>query len=106
MTPERFDRIVNDRLAKIKTVLTSKSKEYASDSDRLYNFKAGARIDGETSEECLWGYFKKHLVSVMDLVDGKRELTDSAIDEKIGDCINYLILLEAVFLERIEGEEI
>ena len=43
---------------------------------------------------------QKHLVSVMDLVHGKLKSEPVMVDEKIGDMINYLILLEAVLKEE------
>ena len=37
-----FDKIVQDTITSITTVLTSKAKEYADDTDRLHNFKVAA----------------------------------------------------------------
>ena len=57
---------------------------------------------GGSREKALIGMLAKHLVSVLDMVDsfGKEDLpTTSFIDEKIGDSINYLILLEAMLKE-------
>ncbi|MBE9592101.1 MAG: hypothetical protein IMF19_01345, partial [Proteobacteria bacterium] len=49
----------------------------------------------------------KHIVSVFDLVqwaDTEGDmLTEAVIDEKIGDTINYLILLEGLLLRRMES---
>jgi hypothetical protein len=45
----------------------------------------------------------KHDVSILDIVDdiyADMFVEDGVIDEKIGDAINYLILLKAVLLER------
>jgi len=42
----------------------------------------------------------KHLVSVFDLIEGRIPTSQEMIDEKIGDMINYLILLEAVLKEK------
>jgi len=39
-------------------------------------------------------------VSVIDIVEGKRDFDGQILDEKIGDAINYLILLEAVLVEK------
>jgi hypothetical protein len=99
MTTEKFDEVINYRLNECKRILIEKAKEYAKgDEDRLHNFNKAAEITGESREKCLFGFALKHLVSVMDIVkevnEGKipkRELTS----EKIGDLINYLLLLEA-----------
>jgi hypothetical protein len=50
-------------------------------------------------QEALWGMALKHLISVMDLVAGRLPASKATVDEKVGDLINYLILLEAVFAE-------
>lgn len=100
MRVETFEQILQSRIEKTQAILGNKAEEYAMGGDRLYNFNAAARIDGVTPEKALWGMAKKHLVSVMDLVEGRLKPTKHNIDEKIGDMINYLILLEALFQEK------
>lgn len=100
-----FDKIVDERKKRISAVLQRKAEEYAIDGDRLHNFKAASQITGggKTPEQALWGMAAKHLVSVGDMVDatGKQIYpTMARVDEKIGDLINYLILLEGLFSER------
>ena len=63
---------------------------------------------GCTPERALIGMFTKHMVSILDIVDGlddttKPEPSIALIEEKVGDACNYLILLEAL-LKRGEGE--
>jgi len=106
MTPEKFEEVLNDRLSKIKTVLSSKAKEYSSNSNRLHNFDVAARMDSTTPEKALKGMLLKHEVSVRDLIEwagsiDSHKITVALIDEKIGDVINYYILLEAMLLRRI-----
>lgn len=105
MTNQEFDILLNSRIEKIKSVLQSKAKEYAK-TDRLHNFKIAAEINKQTPERALWGMFMKHFVSVKDLVDDLETIpilpNEKVIDEKIGDAINYLILLEALFIERLK----
>ena len=104
MTSQDFEVLLHNRLNDIKNVLGNKSKEYSSTTDRLHNFKVAARLDDEIPERALWGMLKKHLVSVMDIkntCDTKAYSTEM-IDEKIGDSINYLILLEALLKERYQ----
>ena len=79
--------------------MQNKSKEYASDGDKLYNFKRTAAMLDCSSEEALLGMLAKHLVSIIDMVQNKREADYKLWDEKIGDAINYLILLEAIIRE-------
>ena len=101
MNNTEFEKILDARIKAIRETLAGKAKEYASE-DRLYNFKRAAEIDQTTPEAALKGMWLKHVVSVLDLISGKLELSEKTINEKIGDSINYLILLEAVFKEKLE----
>lgn len=99
MDTAAFNKVVDRRIQRVRDILMAKAKEYAI-GDRLYNFKRAATILGTTPEKALAGMFMKHLVSVLDLVEGSTEATEAMADEKIGDAINYLILLDAIFKER------
>ena len=94
MTLVEFDKIVDERIKKIKEVLQKKGDEYAT-GDRMHNFKRAGELLGCTPEKALLGFLVKHIISVIDLINGK----PLDIDEKIGDCINYFILLEALLKE-------
>jgi hypothetical protein len=100
MNAQTFDKILNERLEKIRYVLGVKGKEYALNGDMLHNVNEAGRINGMTSAQGLWGIATKHLVSVMDLVFGRLPATEEMVNEKIGDLINYLILLEAVLKDK------
>lgn len=101
-----FSSLLKERLIKITKTLASKGEEYSDETDRLYNFKRAAMMDeGETPERALKGMWKKHLVSVFDIIDDlDYEVlpSEELLNEKIGDSINYLILLEALIKERIK----
>lgn len=100
-----FDAVVESRLDSIRRVLAGKAKEYATGADRFHNFNLAARIANTTPESALMGMRLKHEVSVMDLVEiassRPGDLTEAMVDEKIGDDINYLILLEGMLKKRI-----
>lgn len=103
MTPKEFDEFLDYVIKRAKESLASKSAEYSTESDKLYNFKEAGKIDDETPEQALWGMFKKHFVSLKDIKDNiiKGNLpTLELLDEKFKDTINYLILLEALIRER------
>lgn len=106
MTDEKFEQVVKNRIEKIKNILGNKAKEYASRIDRLHNFNEARKIFRcETKEYALLGMLNKHLVSVVDMIEKWEKYgilpSVSMVDEKIGDTINYSILLEALFLEDI-----
>ena len=107
MSPKEFEQMLDERLVKIRTVLSSKAKEYSSNDDRLHNFNVAARMIDTTPEKALKGMMLKHEVSVMDLIDwagglNNDKITLAVIDEKIGDNINYLILLESMLKGRVK----
>ena len=100
MTQDDFSAIINRRIDKIHKVLIAKGEEYSSTTDRLHNFKAAAQLAYPviTPEQALYGMLRKHLVSIQDMVQ-RGNPSHKLVDEKIGDAINYLILLEALFCE-------
>lgn len=102
MNQDCFNKIFTERIEKAYATLVAKGKEYAPSQDRLHNFKRAAAITRQTPEQVCVGFMVKHLVSVLDLVDAEAAGTkpsDAAIDEKIGDLFNYIILLEALLRE-------
>lgn len=106
MNTQQFNEIVDFRVQQIKVVLQQKALEYASaEDDRLHNFNTAGRLANTSREKALWGMAMKHLVSVIDLInnwDEKEQLpSEYMINEKIGDLINYLILLECCFKDRL-----
>jgi len=102
MKPIDFEKVLTDRLIAIKAVLGKKAGEYARGDDRLHNFKRVAAVKGCTAADACIDGFCKHLVSILDMVDDLGKGTKNPValwDEKIGDAINYLILLEAIIKE-------
>lgn len=105
MNDETFKKVVQNRIELIEAVLTSKGKEYGRE-DRLHQFKVAA-VDLECSpERALQGMAIKHDISVRCMIKDINYhgavFTEDYINEKIGDAINYLILLEALMRERYE----
>lgn len=107
MNSKEFDEVVEFRLNSIKTTLVEKAKEYASaNDDRLHNFNRASSILNQSRERCLLGFATKHLVSVLDIIDNvdqNKIASEAMINEKIGDMINYLVLLEASLKDRLNN---
>jgi len=104
MNVTNFNKLLEERIKKIRQVLDSKNKEYASDTDKLYNFKRAGDMLRVTPEQALVGMWAKHIISILDIVDNisTEKVTKEMLEEKIGDAINYLILLEALIKERYQ----
>ena len=105
MNNEDFQQILNDRLDKTKRVLAQKPKEYSTGTDKLHNFKVAADIAGDTPEQLLWNILTKHLTSISDMINAPDSATETMVGENIGYAINFLILLEALFLEGLVPTE-
>jgi len=103
MNVDVFNKIVERRFEECKKTLVIKAKEYVRGDDRLSNFKdEAAMLRCSYAFACL-SKLSKHVTSVVDLVkdeDNGLSHSKSLWDEKIGDCVNYLILLEAIAEER------
>jgi hypothetical protein len=48
-----------------------------------------------------WEFATKHFQSIKDIISGKIPYDQSRIQEKIGDAIIYLILIEGMMIERL-----
>lgn len=104
MKREEFTNRVEKRIDLIRQTLLTKHKEYANDDNVFRNFDeaaGGLSLHG-TSSEVLWSYMTKHLVSIKDIVADKKPVDTAVVSEKIGDVINYLILLEAMLNQQGE----
>lgn len=99
MDAETFNQIFDELTGQMRHVLVEKAKEYADDTDRLHNFQIGASFVQGTPEQALWGFLVKHLVSISDMVKSGKYYHASVWDEKIGDALNYLVLLRAQVYE-------
>jgi len=100
MTHEKFNEFLDKEiLEKIKAVLSSKSADYSSVNDKLFNFKLSAKIESITPIEALRGMWLKHRTSIHQGLD---ELQENKVrpwkwwHEKAIDDINYCILMLAM----------
>ena len=107
MKAEQFENIINNRIETCKSGLCSKAEEYATD-DRLHNFKVAGELQKCTPVKALGGMMAKHTVSVYDLIDDYEQgktISQEMWAEKIGDSINYLLLLTALLEEDKNADE-
>ena len=105
MNQNTFNDLLEQRLESIKKTLYDKGKEYSRGFNVFHNFiQAGKKLNC-SKEKALMGMMTKHLVSIDDLVNTAESddiIKEETVREKIGDTINYLILLEAMLLDREE----
>jgi len=112
MNTEQFNQVLEQRISLIRKSLVEKAKEYARD-DRLHNFNRLAKLQENPREVSLIHLCDKQYISIHDMIDDlhlhlltdcqcseKMSSTDLSLwKEKIGDVINYMILLEAMIEE-------
>lgn len=99
MQAEQFNKIIAEQIKRCTDTLITKAKEYATD-DRLHNFKVASALQGITAEQALAGMMAKHTVSVYDMCHSGEDYSEELWNEKIGDSINYLLLLSALVREN------
>jgi hypothetical protein len=99
MNHDEFQAVFNRQVKQCGAKLLEKSAEYATEEDKLHNFKVAATLNGETPEQALWGMQTKHIVSISDMVQSGKQFPKEVWDEKLGDFINYAILLRAQIFE-------
>ena len=104
---DRFNEVTKKRIDACLKTMTGKSEEYSTEQDKLHNFKVAAQLQNCTPITALAGMMAKHTVSVYDLVERQENglvVTKEMWDEKIGDHINYLLLLDALISEKFDEE--
>lgn len=93
MNSEQFETLLAELNDTSTQTLTTKNDKYATNEDRLHNFRSGASIAGGTPAQACWGYLTKHLVALRDMVE-KDDFSDrDDFREKCQDSINYIRFL-------------
>lgn len=111
MTRQEFvEKVVARRIDLITISLASKGKEYSIENNAFYNFDEGKDIAFSNSrEKYAWNLMTKHLQSIKDIIEHVSIVgangypVDTLVEEKIGDAINYLILIEGMLKEQIQN---
>ena len=100
MNSEWFEKVIKQQIKTCEDVLIGKAKEYATDDDRLHNFKNAAGMMSCDPKEALAGMMAKHTISVYDMCRSGKDYPIELWNEKITDHINYLLLLKAIVEEE------
>lgn len=91
-------------------VMKRKAREYADANNVFSNFEKATGLSFHNERETvLWEYMVKHLQSIKDIVnvlevggEVKGHFNSLLVDEKIGDAINYLLILRSMLHQRIK----
>jgi hypothetical protein len=104
MNQEEFEKAFENRVRLCREVLVVKAREYAADGDRLHNFNVAAEFNSTTPQEACWWFLTKHLVSLSDMVTSGEQFSHLVWNEKLGDALNYLFLLDAIVKDERRPE--
>ena len=99
MTNEIFNEIVEDLINHCKDTLIRKGDEYSTEKDRLSNIRRMASLKGSSTAQATWDACIKHFASVMDQIESGVIPNEAWMNEKLGDIINYMLILKAVWLD-------
>lgn len=97
-TESAYEKSIKEMISHCESVLIEKHREYATEDD-FHNFNVAAELQNITPLQALVGMMDKHVVSVHDYVNEHaegRKATKEQWKEKIGDNINYLLILWAM----------
>ena len=107
MTRKQFVQdVVQRRVQLIKDVLETKNSEYADKDDVFKAFTESLPLSfHDTKQAVAWEFMVKHLQSIKMIIEAKSKTgkipDEKMLEEKIGDAINYLILIEGMFKEEM-----
>ena len=103
MKIDKFFELLEQRFSKTRKTYSTKMNEYATDLDVFQSFRNGMGFSfHDTPEGVAWEYACKHLECIKTIISKLPDEvpTDELLEEKIGDAINYLIILEGLIKER------
>lgn len=103
-----FEKISKELMDHCWDIMFSKAKEYASDEDRLANFKQPTTLFHTNPAKIALFYDSKHIASMVKMADDidKGILPSKEfLMEKVGDYINYGLLFYSAVMEMIEAQE-
>ena len=100
-----IDKVIQDTLKEIETLLVTKGKEYRRNNDPYHNFNEGAKITNQIPEKVLYGFLLKHLISAADIrndIENGILPTSEKVNEKWNDILVYFLIEKAMILNRIK----
>jgi hypothetical protein len=108
VTQEDFDDVIEEFNEATVEILQSKGEEYATENDRLMNFRTVGEMAGLEPEEVTVTYLLKHVQRLSKAVredeyqwDWRHDDGSEALKQRVADSINYLLLL-ALALEAAD----
>lgn len=109
MTAEQFEKIWLDQVQAEKTMLLERAAAYATNGDRLGNFKEGGQLNACHPLRYGFSLVSKHIIALRDLIGkveaGNADFSPYELDkltEYVTDIRNYAVLLKGLYIETSE----
>ena len=108
MNNDKFNALLDEQLERCRNLLIKKNEEYATNTDRLSNFRQPSSLMRMHPAEVAFCYDAKHIASIQKIV---HELSEGKVpskemwQEKITDYLNYGFLMNACVMEAIAKSE-
>ena len=103
MQLDKFKNLLQHIYRRTDETFDIKRDEYANDVDVFKSLKNGTAFSFQSEpEQVAWNYLAKHLESIQSILSKlpDEEPSVELINEKLGDAINYLIIIEGLLRER------
>ena len=115
LSKDEFFQYVAETLKKSEDVLITKGKEYNRNRSWDESFRKTAFRKQKSILHVVDGYFDKHLESYYDLIEQlesypipddlkDNKALEALIEEKLGDMINYMIIMKALMIKKVRGK--
>lgn len=103
MTNEVFYQLMKDVFSKAEAIAKTKGADYTKGSeDALANFKEGGKDVAVEPIKVCWIFMNKHYQAITNYVKTNGQSESEPIEERIKDAINYLVLMQALIVEKKE----
>ena len=108
MTRNDFDLYLKGLFERLAELSANKGAEYAKDMSAFLNFEEGVDFSLHSEPESVaWEYACKHFQSIRNIIiemeDGTALPNMEQVEEKVGDAIMYMALMEAMIYHRLES---
>ena len=102
MQASEFESVWMEQVSIEKAMLLERADAYATNGDRLGNFKEGGQLNGCHPLRYGFNLVSKHIIALRDLIvkiEAGGKCNDEKFQEYVTDIRNYAVLLKALSLE-------
>ena len=105
MTAKEFEKLLKDLHKKEQQILVERAKRYATEEDRLKQFKEASELLGMTPMQYALCLLSKHFLALKQAIQKDELPLPGILEEWIVDIRNYLALIYALWIEALMLDE-